>query len=204
VANKAGALLLGFSILIIVILSPTSKIIFQNKRYSISQFPTASQSPVIASLNYVKPLIENKKYPVLKSPLKVDCSNPVDCKFVADQSRSKRWYTRGQFGTEYIRLTLPQTQKIAGVRLYQDDFFSDFPRKVQIVECGSNITVVPPYDWLGSLYKTTRGEVYFASQANVVNIVLFRAAIITDCIEIKQVGYDPIHDWSITEIELLK
>ncbi len=202
--HKAEALVLSSCILILAILSPTPKIISQNKRHHISQFPTASQTPVIAGLDYVKPLGEGRKYTIVKHPLEVECSNPVNCKFVADRNRSRRWYTRGQYGTEYIKLTSSLTQKVAGVRLYQDEFFSDFPRKVQVIDCGSNVTIVPPYNWLGSLYRTTKGEVYFSSQANTVNIVLFKVPVITNCIEIKQVGYDPVHDWSITEIELFK
>ncbi len=204
VSDRVGTLLLGLCLVFIVIFSPTSRIISQNRRYSLSQFPTASQSPLIASHDYVKPLRERKKYSTIRSPLKAECSNPLDCKAVVDRSRAKRWYTRGQFGTEHITLRLARTQKIAGVRLYQDDFFSDFPRKIQVVDCTSNITVVPSYDWLGSLYRTPRNEVYFASQANAVNILLFKMPVFTTCIMIKQIGYDPIHDWSTTEIELFK
>jgi len=204
ISDEFGTFLLSTCILLLSALSPTSRILLQNKRFNISQFPTGSQYPVIAEFDYVKPLRENKKYITLKNPLQIECSNPVNCKYVIDRDRSRRWYTRGQFGTEYIKLKLPKPQKIAGVRLFQDDFFSDFPRRLKVTDCASDITIVPPHDWLGSLYTTSNGEVYFSSQANIVNIILFKAPLITNCIEIRQIGYDPIHDWSMTEAELFK
>jgi len=204
IISKAGKLLLGLCLLIIVMLSPSSTVFLQNQKYPLSKYPTGSQAPTLRSYMYLKPLKETKKYPSTRNLFQVQCSMLTNCEVISDRKRSKRWYARGQIGREFVKLRLAHPEKISGVKMYQDEYLSDFPRKLHVIDCASNKTIVAPYEWLGSLYKSKSNNLYFAAQANKVNIIHFRFPVTSDCIEIKQVGYDPAHDWSITEIELFK
>lgn len=137
-----------------------------------------------------------------------------------DGRRETRWAYRGrgQHGDEWLALRFAAPQKLAAIKLDLGRFNTDFPRGIRLVAavaCQPGETLAPASparsqssiafetrSWQGPVRFTPRHFPYFAAQSEVE--IPFPEGSEIQCLRIEQIGNDPLFDWSIAEIELLR
>ncbi|MDZ4785764.1 MAG: hypothetical protein SGJ02_06785 [bacterium] len=115
-----------------------------------------------------------------------------------------------QVGGEWLHIKLDKAVGLSGISLTTDNFFSDFPRGLEIKvskECSDldqdfkdYVTISSYSDWQGPIHFSKLNLPFFGSQSDVTAI--FTSANLIKCILISQISKDPNFDWSATELKL--
>ncbi len=127
-----------------------------------------------------------------------------------DSSTRARLAEAPQTGKEWLLIRFNKSRELRGVRLRNDNFFSDFPRGLEVQvssdckggnpESGSYKTVASFPEWQGSIKFSRAGLPYFGPQGEVE--VIFPKETNVQCLLVRQTYPEPIFDWSVTEIEV--
>jgi len=128
-------------------------------------------------------------------------------------NRGIRWGARstGQRGNEWLHVRFKEPQRIRGVELVTDRFFSDFPRGILVAAKESCPTQVEAEGfksvqhlpmWNGPILFTPAGYPYFGGQDQVK--IIFPAPLTAQCLMFRQTGKSSFFSWSVTELRLLR
>lgn len=168
---------------------------------------------------YIAPIADGSELVRLKVKMEIQTSNPAavkGAKRMRDQRDDTRWGSGGggQDGTEWIYLRLAEPVSVTGITLQPGAFFSDYPRGLEISNLAScpevfalselenhkrQVLFAQPR-WLGSPRLSSAGFGYFTSQSDVFPI--FAHSQTVECLLIRQLGKEPLFDWSVAELAL--
>jgi len=118
-----------------------------------------------------------------------------------------RWSSRRgrQNGDEVLTVTFQQPTTLRGVELDTGNYFTDFPRGVEILggSCDQSKakTLFTAPSWQGSLAFTPQGYPYLSSRAVVR--ALFNTEEQVECLFVRQTG-TALVDWSVSRVRIFK
>jgi hypothetical protein len=118
-----------------------------------------------------------------------------------------RWSSRRgrQLGDEVLTVAFHQPAVLRGVELDSGNYFTDFPRGVEILggpcdQSQAKVLFSAP-SWQGSLAFTPHGYPYLSSRSTVK--ALFNSEEEVSCIFVRQTG-KALVDWSVSRVRMIK
>ncbi len=136
---------------------------------------------------------------------------PRRARKIVDGNFSTRWSSgkSRQDGDEWLLLRLARPLKVGGVKLALGNYYTDFPRAIEIryqERCGSGATPSDDYTpiishnpWLGVLGVTGNGLPYYGGQSDVT---LIFPSVVAECLLVRQTGSSEHFEWSVSEVSL--
>lgn len=127
-----------------------------------------------------------------------------------DSTTRARLAAAPQSGDEWLLIRFNNKRDLSGIRLRNDNFFSDFPRGLEVkvaTECTGEVpefslfkTVSFFPEWQGAIRFSRSGLPYYGPQGEVE--VIFPRESGIQCLMVRQTFPEQIFDWSVTEIEI--